>query len=304
MHLKNISCFQKWILHKQGNSRKSVQLTSSGRQVKPTHVNLAGGCLFVPENEVNEFHARYLRYALIDKREINLTEQPMFCDDGHAYSPVIIDVDLRYDIEFIRWRMGDVQKAVEDWCLVMFKHLDVQTAMDELNVQVATCSDFPLRQDKDVIQADGSIVSEKIWKNGIHIYIPDIVADRRKLLEIRNSAYQAMGDRFLNTVNDSDSKIDSCIYKKNGILLAGSSKREQNRSAYVLTTTWKLTWTTSQGRLVFNFNEYPTSLVSKRDFLLKTILRVPSSDRRLLSVKIPVLLENEIACNEVNWDTK
>ena len=67
--------------------------------MKPSHVNLGGGCLFVPDNEVNEFHARYFRYALIEKREINLTEQPRFCEDGNAYSPVIIDVDLRYGSE-------------------------------------------------------------------------------------------------------------------------------------------------------------------------------------------------------------
>ena len=228
----------------------------------------------------------------------------MFCDDGCAYSPVIIDIDLRYHDEVNTQQMEDVKLAIEDWCRVMFQHLNVQAATDELNVQVTTCSDFPLRQDKDVMQADGGIATETIWKNGIHLYIPDIVADRRKLLEIRNSAYQSMGDRFQNTANDADSKIDSCIYKKNGILLAGSSKREQNRSAYKLTTTWKLTWTTNEDRLVFNFTEYPTSLVSKRDFLHKTILRVPSSDLRKVPVKIPILLENEIVCNKVNWDTK
>ena len=63
-----------------------------------------------------------------------------------------------------------------------------------------------------------------------------MVTDRRKLLEIRNEAYQSMGKRFKNTRNDSDSKIDECIYKKNGILLIGSSKREVNRSPYKLTS--------------------------------------------------------------------
>ena len=90
--------------------------------------------MFVPEKEVNEFHARYLRYALIERREINLTEQPMFCDDGNAYSPLIIDIDLRYDDEFTTWQMEDVKQAVEDWCRVMFQHLNVQAATDELNV--------------------------------------------------------------------------------------------------------------------------------------------------------------------------
>ena len=150
------------------------------------------------------------------------------------------------------------------------------------------------------MQADGTSATETIYKEGIHIYIPDIVADRRKLLEIRNSAYQEMGDRFQDTLNDADSKIDSCIYKKNGILLAGSSKREQNRTAYQLTNTYKLSWSREEDRLVFVLTEFPSTLVSKRDFLYKTILRVQSSDIRKVPVKIPILLQHEVACNEIN----
>ena len=176
--------------------------------------------------------------------------------------------------------------------------------MDELNVQVATCSDFPLRRDNIFVQADGSSAKESIYKNGIHLYIPNIVADRRKLFEIRNGAYQAMGDRFQNTVNDADSKIDSCIYKKNGILLAGSSKSEQNRSDYQLTNTLRVSWSTEEDRLVFTFTELTRSFVSKREFLHKTLLRIQSNDLRRVPVKIPILLENEVACNEVNWDAK
>ena len=113
-----------------------------------------------------------------------------------------------------------------------------------------------------------------------------------------------MGDRFPNTVNDADSKIDSCIYKKNGILLAGSSKSEQNRSDYQLTNTLRVSWSTEEDRLVFTITELPRSFVSKREFLHKALLRVQSSDLRRVPVKIPILLENEVACNEVNWDAK
>ena len=119
MHLKNIACLQKWILHKEGNNNKE-RFTLSGLKVKPSHVNLGGGCLFVPEDEANEFHAKQLRYALIEKREINLTEQPLFCDDGCVYSPVIIDIDLRCATEVDTWHMQNVKDAVIDWCQVMF----------------------------------------------------------------------------------------------------------------------------------------------------------------------------------------
>ena len=76
------------------------------------------------------------------------------------------------------------------------------------------------------------------WKlrTKVYVCIPNIVADRIKFLQIRNEAFEAMENRFMNTSNSAYSKIDSCIYKKNGILLIESSKREQNRKAYILST--------------------------------------------------------------------
>ena len=97
-----------------------------------------------------------------------------------------------------------------------------------------------LKQEREVQQDDGSKVTKIIFKDGVHLYLPNIVADRKKLLEIRNDCFEAMGNRFLNASNDADSKIDSCIYKKNGILLYGSSKRESYRTPYKLTSCWRL----------------------------------------------------------------
>ena len=53
----------------------------------------------MPDSDLPEFYAKYLRYILIGKNEINLTEQPLVCEDKSAYSPAIIDVDLRYSNE-------------------------------------------------------------------------------------------------------------------------------------------------------------------------------------------------------------
>ena len=72
----------------------------------------------------------------------------------------------------------------------MFKHLDVQAIADELDIWVTTCNDFPMKQKREVLQDDGTKVLQTVFKEGIHIYIPEIVADRRKLLEIRNDAYE------------------------------------------------------------------------------------------------------------------
>ena len=67
------------------------------------HVNLGGGCLFVPEKDVKEFLATYLKYALINRKEVHLTEQPLILDDGSSYSPVVVDIDLRYSTGNDHW---------------------------------------------------------------------------------------------------------------------------------------------------------------------------------------------------------
>ena len=241
MHLNRITWLKKWLLHKEGRGKKSAWYTESKRKVKPTHVNLGGGCLYVPEEEKTEFYAKYLKHALVNHKEINLTEQPRVCEDGCSYSPVIIDIDLRYAAEGLTWELCELENAIKDWSVSMFRHLDIETNATDLDVWVTTCAEFPLKQERQVQQDDGSVVKKTIFKDGLHIYFPNVVADRRKLLEIRNEAYEAMGNRFSNTSNDSDSKIDECIYKKNGILLVGSSKRERYRTPYVLTSCWSLT---------------------------------------------------------------
>ena len=60
-----------------------------------------------------------------------------------------------------------------------------------------------------------------------------MVANRKKLLEIRNEAYEQMGKRFEDTVNDSDSKIDSCIYQCNGILAQKALRPKQGQSLFL-----------------------------------------------------------------------
>ena len=102
MNLNRISWLTKWLLQKKGSGKNKAWYTTDNVVVKPTHVNLAGGCLYVPDEDVNEFHARYLKYALRNKREINLTEMPLVCPDGNSYSPVVIDIDLRYSSDGVK----------------------------------------------------------------------------------------------------------------------------------------------------------------------------------------------------------
>ena len=147
-------------------------------------------------------------------------------------------------------------------------------------------------------------MTQSLFKNGIHAYIPNIVADRRKLLEIRNEAFQTMGARFQNTTNDSDSIIDRCIYEKNGFLLYGSSKRESYRTPYKLTHCWKVLWSRTGPRLEFRMRSYNPADVSMRNILHGTLLRVKSDDYRRAPCIIPILIEAKTNLNTKNWDAK
>ena len=147
-------------------------------------------------------------------------------------------------------------------------------------------------------------MTQRVFKNGIHIYIPNVVADRRKLLEIRNETFQTMGDRFQNTINDSDSIIDECIYKRNGILLYGSSKRESYRTPYKLTHCYKVLWHCTGSSFEFRMTSYNPALVSQKQLLHGTLLRVKSDDHRRAPTIIPIMIEAKTDTNAVNWDTK
>ena len=51
MHLNRILWLKKWLLHKEGQGKTSAWYTESKTEVKPTHVNLGGGCLYIHEEE-------------------------------------------------------------------------------------------------------------------------------------------------------------------------------------------------------------------------------------------------------------
>ena len=66
------------------------------------------------------------------------------------------------------------------------------------------CRDHPLANIKNGVTLN--------LKEGIHVYFPDIVCDRRKLIEIRQEAIE-MCRFFENTCNDFEDIFDLAVYK-------------------------------------------------------------------------------------------
>ena len=77
------------------------------------------------------------------------------------------------------------------------------------------CSDFPKVNNKNGVDLN--------LKNGIHVFFPNLVLDRRKLIEIRNDALKICR-YFVGASNDFDDIFDLAVYKANGLLLYGSKK--------------------------------------------------------------------------------
>ena len=66
------------------------------------------------------------------------------------------------------------------------------------------CRDHPIAKTKN-----GVTVS---LKDGVHVFFPDVVCDRRKLIEIRKDAI-AICRFFTNACNDFEDIFDSAVHK-------------------------------------------------------------------------------------------
>ena len=74
----------------------------------------------------------------------------------------------------------------------------------EQRVWVMECADHPLLNRINGIEHN--------IKNGIHVHFPDLVCDRRKLIEIRRDALK-MCKYFAGTCNDAEDIFDEAVYK-------------------------------------------------------------------------------------------
>ena len=71
-----------------------------------------------------------------------------------------------------------------------------------------TCADHPLVNNRNGVDVN--------FKNGVHVHLPDLCCDRRKLIEIRQDAIDIC--RFFeNASNDFDDIFDLAVYKVKNI---------------------------------------------------------------------------------------
>ena len=107
-----------------------------------------------------------------------------------------------------------MESAIREYLGVLNEHIDIMGLGTEQRVWVMTCADHPL-----VNKTNGVNVN---LKNGVHVHLPDVCCDRRKLIEIRQDAIDIC--RFFeNASNDFDDIFDLAVYKVKNITKVSNS---------------------------------------------------------------------------------
>ena len=82
-----------------GKRAKPIYVDSKNNVVKPTHYNLQGGTYYVPKSKESEFLSRYIEFLFgYQNGRLSLTEAPLQTPLGKVFSPVFLDLDLRYPL--------------------------------------------------------------------------------------------------------------------------------------------------------------------------------------------------------------
>jgi len=80
-------------------NKKAVYIDKNSDVVKATHYNLLGGVYSVPRDKEESFMNDYVTYVFgPNQGRLALTENAIVSDLGVSFSPVFIDLDLRYPL--------------------------------------------------------------------------------------------------------------------------------------------------------------------------------------------------------------
>ena len=141
------------------------------------------------------------------------------------------------------------------------------------------CRDHPLVNSRRGVEINK--------KNGIHVHFPDLVMDRRKLMEIRSESLD-MADCF-GCENDKEDIFDKGVYLRNGLILYGG--RKPGRTQYYISRCYVISTSYDHGSIRFDLERADLlSIPSNGDILRRTILRVDEYDLRIAPNLIPISL--------------
>lgn len=217
--LKKIEQYKKDVINFLNNRRYKDELAD-----KPTHGawgNVFQGRFYIEEKDNKEFIEIYSRAIENNVTDLSITEVQK------EYSPIIVDIDLKYPIENYNKdkRIYDtnlVLNIIKKYNNIIQKYFDVKD--DDL-----ICSLF---EKKNATKMDD------ICKDGFHIIYPKICAKSNIRHIIRYDVVKLCEEDgiFESFLESPDTIIDKAVVSSNGWLLYGSKK--PGGQIYTLSTTY------------------------------------------------------------------
>jgi P4 family phage/plasmid primase-like protien len=169
------------------------------------------GKFFVPSEQMDVFYNEYAQ-------SIKAGENVCIMEKHKSISPILVDIDFRYDHATI-----DKRQHTQE---------DLQSIADIYADHIVKLVDVPGNFNVYIFEKPEACVANNVLKDGIHIIIPEIVSRPSVQLLLREAVVadkrmQKIYKRLLST-NSLDNAIDELVIYKNAWMAYGSRKPDNH----------------------------------------------------------------------------
>jgi P4 family phage/plasmid primase-like protien len=172
-----------------------------------THTNIAGGSYYIPPNKTSSFMDKYVAAVRDGARDLYLTEK--HSDSG----PVLIDLDFRFEAplqeEFHRrYTPEHITSVARTYAGIIGSH-----------VEIAQFDIF-------ILEKPAPVVAKTLFKDGIHMVIPEVVTTPIFQYMLRDKAMPLVKKDLVSMElhNKISDVIDEAVIDKNNWQMLGSAK--------------------------------------------------------------------------------
>ena len=228
------------------------------KNVFHTHTRITGGKFNIPDDVIEQFYELYYNHVIINKNEETMTEVQL--KDGR--SPILIDLDLRYDIEIDR-RQHDEElplTVIEIYMEQIKKIVDLQS---DIMIPIYLFQ-------KPNVNID---TENNRTKDGLHLIIGlqlehkyQIELRKMVLDEIKTNSYDELNN--LPITNSWETILDETICRgTTNWQMYGSNK--PNNQKYSLINIWNVSFEEHDGEILYTEVELPKTNDEKKDIFRK-----------------------------------
>lgn len=165
-------------------------------------------CKFtIPIEKQTEF-LTYYKGALKSREHLSIVER-----HNENKSPILIDLDLRYQVNKRSFSTSMILDFIETYCNILYEYICIEKTTEVYVLQK------PLRKHKN---------DANVWKDGIHIIIPNIVTSP-KVQEIVREDFLLRHPSFFDSWSSTSGHevFDKAVIKTNGWFMYGSMKPDE-----------------------------------------------------------------------------